>query len=53
MCLQEKGTYFISLMIFVILHSQQGFELFQAACLERNLLHFEDSAESFAGRMFG
>ena len=51
MCLQEKGTYIIKqvVMIFVILHSQQRFELFQAACLERNLLHFEYSAESSAG----
>ena len=39
-------------MIFVILNSQLNFESFLAACLERNLLHFEHSAESSAGRIF-
>ena len=53
MCLQEKGEDLFHIIdqvviIFVILHSQQGFESFQAACLERNLLHFEYSAESSA-----
>ena len=58
MCLQEKSGGLFDIikqvaMIFVVLHSQLGFESFLAVYLERNLLHFEYSAESSAGRIFG
>ena len=58
MCLKEKGEGLFRIikqvvMIFLILHRQLGFKSFLAVCLEQNLLHYEYSAESSAGRVFG